>query len=69
MSSYIIIIMRFCWPYSDEHTLFFGLVKSKCNDKHMFKNTCKALLRGDGAEQTSLCVVIDQPVGNPKRKV
>jgi hypothetical protein len=23
----------------------------------------------DGVEQTSLCVVNDQPVGNPKRKV
>jgi hypothetical protein len=27
------------------------------------------LLRVDDVEQTSLCVVIDQPVGNPKRKV
>jgi hypothetical protein len=41
MSSYI-IIMRLCWLYCDEHTLFFGLVKSKCNEKHMFQNICKA---------------------------
>jgi ribonuclease HI len=29
----------------------------------------KRLWRLDGVEQTSLCVVNDQPVGNPKRKV
>jgi hypothetical protein len=41
MSSYI-TIMHFWLPYCDEHKLFFDLVKSKCNDKYMFKNTRKA---------------------------
>jgi hypothetical protein len=33
---------------------------------HLMQTTADC---GDDVEQTSLCVVIDQPVGNPKRKV
>jgi hypothetical protein len=50
-----------------------------CTTSETIGRRWRCLLRGDGArkllwrvddvEQTSLCVVIDQPVGNPKRKV